>query len=334
MNTQVFIIFSFFFFLSCSQLPHNKTPFHCHEERAALDMGSGSTKVIIAKVDRCKKEILSVIKEKNFPFKYKESLHLHKNTIPETMLNSVSEELNLFLSPFRKSGTQISAVATEVFRQASNGGAFVQSLSKRVNFPITIIDQKKEATLGFWGAVGLTQKPKDDIVVWDIGGGSMQITTLIGNTPHTYLGKLASVSFKNRIIHYQGRQRGSPNPIGHHTAKWAENLAKKIASVDVPEEIRDAISHKEVIGIGGVHYFSIREQLQKPINSPYSSFDLKKTINQRANWKDHKFQGNYKETEISNLILVKAFYDALNMKGVLPQKVNLATGVLLDDDLW
>ena len=64
------------------------------------------------------------------------------------------------------------------------------------------------------------------------------------------------------------------------------------------------------------------------------TIDLKKTINQRANWKDHKFQGNYKETEISNLILVKAFYDALNMKGVLPQKVNLATGVLLDDDLW
>ena len=92
------------------------------------------------------------------------------------MLNSVSEELNLFLSPFRKSGTQISAVATEVFRQASNGGAFVQSLSKRVNFPITIIDQKKEATLGFWGAVGLTQKPKDDIVVWDIGGGSSSKT--------------------------------------------------------------------------------------------------------------------------------------------------------------
>ncbi len=321
-------------FISCSQLPHKKSAFHCHEVRAAIDMGSGSTKVIIAKVDRCQKKILEVIKEKNFVFKFKESLHLHKDRIPAKMEPHVVSKLRSFLRPYRTKGTKVSAVATEVFRQAINGHAFISSLSKKLEFPIRIIDQRKEATLGFWGAIGLTRKPPENILVWDIGGGSMQITTLINDSPVTYLGKLASVSFKNRIVHYQGQQRGSPNPVGPHTAKWAENLATKVALVDVPRAIKDSITDKEVIGIGGVHYFSIREQLKKPLNTPYSSFDLKKAIRERVHWKDHQFSGHYKETEVSNLILVKAFYDALKMKGVLPQKVNLATGVLLDDELW
>lgn len=328
------LIFLILFLISCDHLPHNKSPLHCHLKRAAIDMGSGSTKILVAKVDKCQRRILNIIEEKNFPFKFKESLHLHGNRIDPKLEEKVIEKLKGFLDRLKSADIAISGVATEVFRQALNGKDFIRVLSHQLKIPLKVIDQEKEAHLGFWGAVGVTQKDPQKILVWDIGGGSMQITTLQGKKPQTYLGKLASVSFKNTIVNHQGQRRGSPNPIGLHTATWAENYATKYAQKDISQHFKTLVNKKEVLGIGGVHYYSIRMQVGEVKNSVFSQYDLDNAISERRDWADHKFVSNYKETEVSNLILVKSFMKALNIQSVKPIKVNLATGLLFDEDLW
>ncbi len=329
-----------------SQLKQENSSFHCHKSRVAIDMGSGSTKIIAAHVDKCKKKILKIIDERNFSFKFKESIHLNDKRITRELEELVTSQLSAYLKPLIKRGFQASGVATEVFREAINGRDIIRRIKKKLNISLTIINQRQEAMLGFWGAIGATEKKPEDILVWDIGGGSMQMTTLpkpskyiplpenLYKRPYHYLGKLASVSFKNLILDYQGRRRGSPNPIGLHTYKWSLQKAKLRAAKEVSPEIKSLIGDKEVLGIGGVHYFSIRGQTQKPDGVPVSLYDLQKAIKERINLKDQQITSNYKETEVSNLILVEAFMKALKIQTILPLRVNLATGILFYEELW
>lgn len=343
---RITLVLSLFFILGCGRFSLDKDAYQCHASRVAIDMGSGSTKVIAAKVNKCRREIIKIFEEKNFAFKFKESIHLNKMRISRQLEKKVQEELSLFLAPYLAKNFEVKGVATEVFREALNGGDVVRRLSQQLNISLAIIDQKQEALLGFWGAVGVSGKSPEEILVWDIGGGSMQMTTMKSPAPYIpvpqsilrsplfYLGKLASVSFKNKILAYQGRTRGSPNPIGDHTLKWAQDQAVSTALEEVPSPIKELIEKREVIGIGGVHYYSIRTQTEKPEGVPISRFDLETEIQKRVHFKDHQIASLYKETDVSNLILVNSFMKALQIKTILPLKVNLATGVLFHEELW
>lgn len=328
--TTLLFVWVLIFAGSCGHSPKNAA-FHCHKNRAALDIGSGSTKLLVAKVDKCQRKILSIISEKNFAFKFKEALHLNNGRLPEEEFNKLKETL----LQLKKTtlGYSLSGVATEVFRQAKNGDSFISRLSRETGISIKLINQEEEAHLSFWGAVAVTGKKPSEIVVWDIGGGSMQMTTQRKDHLFTYLGKLASVSFKNRILSYQKKKRGSPNPIGPYGALWASALAKKEAE-KVDKVIKVDVKNKEVLGVGGVHYYSIRNQLKLQQDRPYALYQLDRVIKERHSWTDRQLFGSYKETEVSNLILVSGFMKGLELNTVKPVKVNLATGVLFDESLW
>lgn len=325
------LIFICLILVSCSLLPHRKSDYHCIQTRTALDIGSGSTKVLTASINSCKRKILAILDNTGFPLKFKEALHLNEGRIPESLYNELVEVIKkLRLSQARG---QMRGVATEVFRQAKNGKAIIERLKRETGVSVEIINQQREAELGFWGALAVTGKKANDVVVWDIGGGSMQITTRRKDHFFSYLGKLASVSFKNKILAHKGKQRGSPNPLGKYTRLWAEKLAMdEVKNVD--REVVQDLKKKELIGIGGVHYFSIRNQLSLEPNSPASIYQLERAIDKRQFWSDSKLFGEYKETEVTNLILVKSFLKALNVETVLPVKVNLATGLLFDESSW
>lgn len=331
---KVFLAASFILVLfaagSCSLSPKNAA-FHCHKNRAALDIGSGSTKLLIARVDKCQRKILEITSEKNFAFKFKEALHLNEGRLPEEEFMKLKNTLMGLKK--ETAGYNISGVATEVFRQARNGKTFITRLSKETGIPIKLINQEEEAHLGFWGAVAVTGKKPSEIVVWDIGGGSMQMTTQRKDHLFTYLGKLASVSFKNRVLAYQKKKRGSPNPIGPYGALWASALAKEEAG-KVDKVIKVDVKNKEVLGVGGVHYYSVRNQLKLKQDQPYALYQLDRVIKERHSWSDRQLFGSYKETEVTNLILVSGFMKGLDLNTVRPVKVNLATGVLFDESLW
>lgn len=319
---------------ACSTPNEKNYAFKCHEVRAGVDMGSGSTKFLLAKIDKCKKTLLGVLKEENVAIKFKESLHLNKERITEELYQKAKGAITQFIVTNRISSGQIRGVATEVFREAKNGEVIVDRLTRETGISFKLIDQRKEAELGFWAVIGMTGKDPSNILVWDIGGGSMQMTAERKGHLFSYLGKTASVSFKNYILEEKNLKRGSPNPIGSYTGVQAFNHAYTVAQKEVDIEIQQEAKKREVIGIGGVHYFSIRMQLDRKPNSPYSLYELLQESNKRVNWSDSKFAGLYKETEASNLLLVGGFMKALGIETVLPLKVNLATGILFDDTLW
>ncbi len=332
-----------FFISSCStvdrlqnvELDEVAPTLNCIKERGALDIGSGSTKFTFAQVDICKKKILKVITKKQFALKYKENLALNNGLLHDDIFQRASREINAYFNQIKISRKQIRAVATEVFRQADNGKSFIKRLAQDLGITIHLITQEEEALLGFKGAQVVTGKPAESILVWDIGGGSMQMTSYSFGGYDFYKGKLASVSLKNEVVKWQGKDRGSPNPMGQYIGQKALYYSADYAKDHVPENIKEAIEKgKEVIGIGGVHYHSLREQLNLYPNTPYSLYQVEQALDKRVHFHDQQFQGQYKETEATNIALVLGHMKALNIRTVLPVKVDLATGLLFTERFW
>ncbi len=70
--------------------------------------------------------------------------------------------------------TRILAVATAAVRDAMNGPAFIARIEKQLEIEVRILSGEEEARYGFLGAVrGL---PVEDGVLFDLGGGSMQVS--------------------------------------------------------------------------------------------------------------------------------------------------------------
>lgn len=307
----------------------------CEKERGAFDIGSGATKFTYAKVDICKNKIVKVIAKIQFPLKFKEHLTLHNGLLLESIFVKASSDINAYLKSIKVDPKNVRAVATAAFRQAKNGESFIDRLSRTLAVKIHLITQEDEALLGFKGAQVVTGKKKENIVVWDIGGGSMQMSSFHLGSYDFYKGKLASVTLKNQVLKWQGKKHGSPNPLGQYIGQRAIFHSSDYAKKYVPDSISNAIkAGKEVIGIGGVHYQSLRKQLHLSPNTPYSLYQLQKAFDERVHFHDQQFGGHYKETEATNLALVIGHMKALNIRTVLPVKVNLATGLLFAERFW
>jgi exopolyphosphatase/guanosine-5'-triphosphate,3'-diphosphate pyrophosphatase len=70
------------------------------------------------------------------------------------------------------------AVATAAMRDADNGALFLERVRRELGIEVELIDGEREARYGFVGAVrGL---PVDDGLVFDMGGGSMQVSRFHG----------------------------------------------------------------------------------------------------------------------------------------------------------
>lgn len=72
----------------------------------------------------------------------------------------------------------IIATATSAVRDAQNGAEFVRQVESGLGLPLRILDGEREA---FYGVLGtLNEVPLNDGYVLDIGGGSMQISRVLG----------------------------------------------------------------------------------------------------------------------------------------------------------
>lgn len=311
----------------------------CVQKRMGVDIGSGSTKFKLALVDTCHLKIEKILFEKSLPLFFKENLA--KNAKHELGPEIIEEAKNLFEKIKEETNEhgpfQIYAVATAAFREAKNGKKAAEKLSKYLGAKITILSQKVEGLLGFKGATTILNSPQDQIMVWDIGGSSQQITVLKNGKPLIYEGKLASVSFKNKIITKIQKKEiekiRTPNPINMYQAAMAISLAKKEIE-KIPKFIREEIKNKKLklVGIGGVHNNSIKDQLKLKENF-YNIEMLEKGIKERLGMTDEQIGGDYASTDISNLLMVYSMMNEMRAERVDIVKITLAEALLLHPEV-
>lgn len=312
----------------------------CIETRAGIDMGSGTTKIQVAQVDICRHQLGKVLYEDQRPLGFNEDLGKSgNNQISSAMQQQGVTALKEMVDKARTFHPQrITGVATAVFRSASNGQQVIDLFNQQAQVQLRIITQEQEAALGFLSAKAALHDnsvKNEDLLVWDIGGGSMQMTALREQNGKTvtdiYQGKLASVTLKEFIISVLKNQAldkaASPNPIGslRNTVLRYVNF---YARTHVSPQIKQDAQTRRVIGIGGVHGFSVKDQLRLK-NNTYTLEDVQR-VSKNQVWKgDSELAGEYRATDVSNLLLVEGFMQALNISQVTVVKASLIQGILV-----
>lgn len=298
-----------------------------------MDIGSGTTKVLAVSVDVCEKKIIKVIFEDRIALAFNEVYEKSLDQkIPENFWQESLPRIQVSVDKLNALGIKkVAAVATAVFRNAKNGKEVIAKLGRGLNLTIQVISQEQEAELGFWSVLAFKNwRPGEaPLVVWDIGGGSMQMFFWQARRSQVFHGKLASVSFKNNILQLlqfkNPQEFSSPNPLGHNRLA-AVQLAKNDAVLNVPKFFK-RLQHPRWIGIGGVLSMSVQKQVNREANS-FTVAELDKTLQNRAVLRDEQIEGDYKVTDISNLALVLGYMRALNIHEIETVPVSLGQGLV------
>lgn len=323
------------YILLSSQLSFAKNQSTCNEIYGSLDFGSGAMKALVIEVDICNKKILKTLLEENIPTDFNDALEKSTDhTIPDDIVKKLIPTFNDTIKKMRSLNTKsIYAVGTSVFRTAKNGEAVLKDLSQKIGVDIELISQDREAELGYWSALadkGL--QPNEKVIVWDIGGGSMQMFTKLDKETHIFKGDLASVTFKNKVISDLQKKdiktTVSPNPL-YKYRKQATELSKLHAKNNVPEFFKKHSQKYRWIGVGGLLSISIQDQVN-PGKKTFLRNSLEKTLNSRSRLTDDQIDSKFKTTDISNLALVLGYMNQLKVKEIETARVSLGQGLIFE----
>lgn len=320
-----FFLFSFFWFVSVSAN-------ECMDTRAVFEIGAVNMKVKVAKVNTCTNQIEVINYEDSLKFSLDESLTEDRQKMGAGQILDFKKKAAEF-NPSTYVG-----IASPLLGDLPNGNSFIQKIKNISQIDFSIIDLKTQAYLGFAAVILDTGLSPDNLVVWDIGGAQMRIISKNAKGEYiSYLGKNASNQFKNHVLEKIKKQNPkkfqSPNPINRATFEKALALSKKWAKEIDPELRKKMTSPKvKVVGIGGVHYSSVRP-IANPRSKIYSRSDLLTAINKNLNKTDKQLTGEFRESQVTNLILVFGFMKELNLDSVETSKVDLTEGILINPNL-
>lgn len=323
-------------FFAPQALTFSKAP-ACQTRQGSIELGSGSTKAYAAQVDACTKRITAGLHSSQVAIPFNEALEKSDSLeIPDSMIaETVSQVLTLKKKLNEQNVQSITGFATAAFRKAKNAEAFLGEISRQTGVSFKVISQDEEARLGYLSAsssIPLDSTSPRDIIVWDIGGGSMQMQAAPEKNLPTFKSDLASVTFKNQVIREILRKDPSklhsPNPLGRKIDRAIE-LARKSAEKEVPEPFRNGPNSKRWIGVGGVLTRSIQAQVN-PNGNTFTRDALAKATKSRSTLTDLQIGGDYAATDLTNLALVLGFMENLGITEIETVAVALGPGWLLD----
>lgn len=308
--------------------------------RAALDIGSGGTKIAIADVDTETRQVVEVHLESSFPVPYQASL----DKSPDGTFDQETRDLGLKTFKDIKAIAEsyqvenITAVATSAFRKANNAKDFAALVKKETGIEIRIIPQREEGEIAFFSALATGTLAPEEVLVWDIGTGSQQMT--VQNEAGdliVFMGEnMGSVEFKSYIIdtiqENDLAEVNSPNPMTEEDNKLADVYARAFGRKAYPL-IKEKIKNKAaVIGIGRLFYNSIRPIAAE--GNVITRNGLRKFITSSLNKSDAELNNPYAHVDVSNCILALAVMKALHIQEIEPVETTTTKGLLVAPQYW
>ncbi|MCF8429874.1 MAG: exopolyphosphatase [Bacteroidia bacterium] len=139
--------------------------------KAVIDLGSNTFNLLIADV---KNKQLNVAVNLEFPVKIGKG-GIVNNIITDAAIQRALTALSQFKSYIDKFEiVEIKALATSAIRNASNGNELIQKVKQLFDIDIAIINGNEEAEYIYLGANNSFKLPNDEVLVMDIGGGSVE----------------------------------------------------------------------------------------------------------------------------------------------------------------
>ncbi|HAG52775.1 MAG TPA: hypothetical protein DCL21_03205 [Alphaproteobacteria bacterium] len=166
---------------------------------AGVDIGSGSARLAICEV------VDGKAKTKYFELFGHKLGHDNKSfgTLTE---QTMQDTLNTFRKILEKCDDfEVKAVefsATEAIRAASNSKQFLETVKQELGIDIRILHEKEEATFAYLGAQKLFKDSAENVLVMDIGRGSIELAlgSLNQREPKEYIShKLGTMVFRDLL---------------------------------------------------------------------------------------------------------------------------------------
>lgn len=337
-----------FFVLFFSLLSlYGEAPPHHIVRRCAFDIGSGGIRMQVADVDLDEHKIVHELFAERVKVGLRKDLtksqdsNFSKEIQEETI--KVLSDLKNKAAPFNPES--YAAVATEAFRIAKNANELVKRIFDETGINVTIIPQKDEGILGFFTAATIAQVNPENIITWETGGGSFQITTKCGDEFSVYEGQLAAVPMKDILVELQGKDvvhTVSPNPISQKMVDLALKRVKEMLPkppLCLKEKLRNLST---IIIVTGANPF-----WPNPLDK-YSISMVLQRLKDRLNLTDEELtekdlmncppdeQQRLAPYTVSNLILAYGIMDMIGIKEVQYVEVSNGntTGILLSEKYW
>ncbi|KAB8036065.1 hypothetical protein GCL60_16005 [Silvanigrella paludirubra] len=252
-----------------------------NEIRGGFDIGSGSTKLQIASVKVCKNGDITIEKsyfKKNANVQYAQDLKDSKSTkLSDEIIKKGVEAMTKLkedgLAKLAKecgascSVTSWRGIMTAAFRDATTNWRDAKKELSKVSDGLVIkrLDQDEEALYGFYPVIKLKGIEPQNSVIWDMGGGSTQITAFDKDFKMSDdFVPTGSYSIKTSIgSSYSKDLKGSDstfNPIITH-----ETQASNIVNDAIEAEIKkDELKFKDFF-LNGKKYYVIGGILSRAI---------------------------------------------------------------------
>jgi exopolyphosphatase/guanosine-5'-triphosphate,3'-diphosphate pyrophosphatase len=146
---------------------------------AAIDIGTNSIRGLVVEVDRNGK--FRVLDDEKATVRLGEGL-TRDGAISAAAWDRAMEALERMCKIFAGYGVKaIEAVATSAVRKAANGGSFVQAIAGTMGVEVQVISGEEEAELAALSALNNFDMEGVRYAMVDIGGGSVEVVTALGN---------------------------------------------------------------------------------------------------------------------------------------------------------
>lgn len=151
-----------------------------------IDIGTNSVRYMLAKQND---EGILVLKTDKTTTRLGEGLYVGNNCLTDAaMARTVAAVKKYSDYSIQNFTDKLICVATSAVRDADNKLEFAEILKKQANIDLKVLSGEEEACYGFEGALFGVPYSKEDVILVDIGGGSTEITGLVG-------GKICADSF-------------------------------------------------------------------------------------------------------------------------------------------
>ena len=294
---------------------------NCLHTTASLELGSGATKLSVARVDKCKKKILKVLQRNSEPVLFQAALDLSgkQKTIDRATQQQAIGAIQKFkeIAATHRVSTMC-GIATAAIRNATNKDEVINNIQKNTGITILPVTQAMEAHLGLLATKQQLNIPTNKkLLIWDIGGGSQQLVATDKSFPYLS-GNMATEAFKARILSFLsakgGRGLTSPNPISAENILECISLANKHSGFHEQADLRVrhymTTQHPLVIGISNVHQAVMN--IANPGKNFYTRQHLRDAIEKFSTLTDKellKISPNHPafiSYEVTNMIMIYA----------------------------
>lgn len=136
---------------------------------AAIDLGTNSCRLVIADQNG------NYLYNQSMNTRLGEGMSIANCFTPEAFKRGV-DCLKEYGELIARSKCKYRAIATAACRMASNGSEFVQKVKDECGVELEVIDGHEEARLNLLGALANADGNKPYVIVYDIGGGSTEVT--------------------------------------------------------------------------------------------------------------------------------------------------------------